>query len=243
MTEESKIDLLANNLRDRVMRAEFGTSGRLPAVSSLAKEWHASRATVYTALQLLQSEGLLIAKDNSFVVNYPIMRIPGITPTFDKYLVEHGQEPKMENIIDPEVIAMPADIAKMFKQQEGVHVVHRMRRQGTVDVPYRLAENWYPATLAQQFVEHMRQDSNLDVLSEIKRVHGLYITDVHEDVIARLPTTDEARLLAVVRTTPVLEVRRSNFSSDVTPIMFNKIILVGAYFELSYDYHPLHWKP
>lgn len=242
MTEDSKIDALANNLRDRVKNAEFGTSGRIPAVSKLAKEWEASRTTVYQALQILQSEGLLIARDNSFFVNYPILRIPGIVPTFDRYLIEHGQRPKMENIIEPEVIVMPPDIAKMFKQQDGVHVVHRMRRQGTVDVPYRLAENWYPASLAEQFVERMRQDSNLDVLSEIKRVHGLYISDVHEDVIARLPTTEEARILSIVRTTPVLEVRRSNFSESGTPIMFNKIILVGAYFELSYDYRPNHWN-
>ncbi len=224
------------------MSAEFGTNGRIPPVSTLAKDWGASRTTVYTALQILQSEGLLIAKENSFFVNYPILRIPGITPTFDQFLVEQGLDPKMENIIEPEVTTMPADIAKIFNQAEGVHVVHRMRRQGTTSTPYRLAENWYPASLAEQFVEAMRQDSNLDVLSEIKRAHGLFISDVHEDVIARLATTEEAQLLSLVRTTPVLEVHRSNFASDGTPIMFNRIIFVAAYFSLSYDYKPGHWK-
>jgi DNA-binding GntR family transcriptional regulator len=241
MGEKYTVESMTDELRGRILHRDFGTNGPIPKVSELARGWGTSRTTVYQVVQMLLSEGLLIPKGTGYNVNFP-MRIPGITPTFDKYLVEQGLPPKQENIIEPELIQMPDEIAAMFKQPKGVHVVHRMRRQGTVDIPYRLAENWYPASLAAEFVDAMRRDSNLDVLSEIKRVHGVYITQVHEDVIGRLPTAKEASDLSIVRTAPVLEVRRSNFAADGTPIMFNKIIFVGAYFLLSYDYPANHWS-
>ena len=235
MTEDSKIESLANILRERIKRGDFGTSGRIPSVTQLAKDHQMARATVYQALHLLQSEGLLLAKENSHYVNYPLMRIPGM-PAFDRYLTEQGLAPSMDNIIEPEIVSMPVDVAMMFGQQEGVRVVHRMRRQGTPEVPYRLAENWYPADLTGQFLDAMKQDPNLNVTSEIKRVHGVSITKVHEDVLGRLPTHEEAKYLNLVRTAPVLEIRRRSFSQDDRPVMFNKIIMVAVYFMLSYDY-------
>lgn len=242
MTEEKVTEAITSSLRDKIVRGDFGKSGRIPSVSQIAKERKASRTTVYQALQTLQLEGILISKEGSYYANYPIMRIPGITPTFDRYLIEQGLKPSMENIIEPELVPMPADVAHMFHQQEGVHVVHRMRKQGTIEVPYRIAENWYPASLAGEFVDQMRVNPNLDVLSEIRRVHGVFITDVHEDILARIPTHEEVEHLAIMKTTPVLEVRRSSFAHDGNPVMFNKIILVATYFLLSYDYKPDHWK-
>lgn len=241
MPEENKIESLADEMRGKIISGEFGISGRLPPVSQLARDKGMARSTVYQSLQLLQSEGLLIAKGNSYYANNPL-RIPGITPSFDEYLIQQGLSPKMENLIEPELVTMPEDIAKIFGQHKGVHVIHRLRRQGTLDVPYRLAEIWYPANLAGQFLEQMRVNPSLNVINEIRHVSGLFIDHVHEDVLTRLPTHKEAQLLSILRTTPVLEVHRSNFAEDGTPIMFNKIVFVGPYFTLSYDYKPDHWR-
>jgi DNA-binding GntR family transcriptional regulator len=234
MTEETKIETLANLLRERIKRGEYGTSGRIPAVSQLAADHKMARATVYQSLLLLQSEGLLIAKGTSYFVNYPIMRIPG-APLFDKYLTNQGLTPAVDNIVEPEIIPMPAEVAALFGVKEGLHVVHRTRRHGTVEVPYRLAENWYPIDLAGEFIEEMKRDPNLNVAGRIRETHGVAIAKRHDDIIARLPTQEEARLLDLVRTAPVLELRRHFRSQDDRTILFNITILVAAYFVLSYD--------
>jgi len=240
MTEDGKIGSLADILRERIKKGDFGTSGRIPSVVQLSKEYTVSRATVYQALQLLQSDGLLIARQNSFYVNYPIMRVTG-APLFDKYLSGQGLTPVTDNIIEPEIVPMPADIASMFGMQEGVHVIHRMRRHGTVDVPYRLAENWYPVDLAGDYLEAMRQNPDLNVAGEIRKNKGVAIAKRYDDITARLPTAEESKLLSIVRTTPILDVRRKFVAEDERVIFVSNQCLVGAFFQLTYE-SPHHRK-
>jgi GntR family transcriptional regulator len=234
MTEDGKIEFLANTLRERITRGDFGTDGRLPPVTQLAKDYQMSRTTVYQALLLLQSESLLLARGNSYFVNYPIMRLPG-APLFDQYMEEQGLTPTVDNIIEPEVIQMPIEVARAFGQQEGLPTVHRMRRHGIIEIPYRLAENWYPAELAIQFLDAMKQNPHLNVLGEIRKAHGLAWAKRHDDIIARLPTERETELLNIVRTTPIIEVRQQWLTQEDRVLLFNITILIAAYFQLSYD--------
>ena len=234
MTEDSKIENLASELRERIKRGEFGTSGRLTSVAQLARDHQMSRTAVYDTIRLLQADGLLVAKENSYYVNYPIMRIPG-APLFDKYLEGQELTPKTDNIVDPEIIQLPKDIADMFGQAEGVHVIHRVRRHGTVNVPMRLQESYYPADLASQYLDAMKLNPDLNVAGQIRRDQGIAIAKRHDDVLGRLPTPEEAKLLSLVRTTPVLEIRRHFVTEDNRTVFFAKIVLVAAYFLLSYD--------
>lgn len=234
MTEDKKAETIVSSLRDQIQKGEFGTRGRLPSVAQLARDYNVARNTAYNALTLLQSEGIVVLKGNAYYANYPIMRISG-APLFDKYISNQGLTPVTDNIIEPEIVPMPADIAAMFGMQEGVHVIHRMRRHGVPDIPYRLAENWYPIDLAGDYLEAMKQDPDLNVAGEIRKNKGVAIATRHDDVIARLPTTKEAELLRIVRTTPILDVRRKFLAADGRVIFVSNQALVGAYFQLSYD--------
>lgn len=239
-TDENKIEQLTNGLRERIKKGEFGTGGRLPSVATLSRDHSMSRAAVYDAIHLLQSDGLLIARDNSYYVNYPIMKVSG-APLFDKYIIGQGLTPVTDNIIAPEIVPMPADIAGMFGMQEGVHVIHRMRRHGIVDIPYRLAENWYPLDLAGDYLEAMKQNPDLNVAGEIRKNKGVAIAKRYDDITARLPTVKEAGLLNIVRTTPIMDVRRKFVASDDRVIFVSNQVLVGAFFQLSYE-SPHHRK-
>jgi GntR family transcriptional regulator len=234
MTEDSKIAFLARALREQITRGEFGTKGRLPSVTQLAKSHQVARSTVYQALLLVQAEGLVIVKDNSHYVTYPLMRLPG-APLFDKYLEGQGVTAATDTLVAPEIIQLPKDIAEMFGQQEGLHVVHRTRRQGTTELPLRLQESFYPADLASRYLEAMKQNPDLNVAGEMRKNQGIAIAKRHDDVLARLPSPDEMKLLNIVRTTPVLEIRRHFVTQDEKTVFFAKICLVAAYFLLSYD--------
>src|SRR5581483_8571071 len=122
--------------------------GRIPSVTDLAKDWNTTRTTVYEAIRLFQSEGLIISRGTSLYVSYPFLGLDGITENFERLLRGQGHEVTMENMITPTIEPMPHDIAEMFRQVEGVHVVHRMRKQGIHGLALRIAENWYPASLA-----------------------------------------------------------------------------------------------
>jgi GntR family transcriptional regulator len=236
MTEEGKIEALASTLREQIKKEEFGTKGRLPSVSQLAKAHEVARSTVYQALLLLQAEGLIISKDNSFYANPIIQVTTSPTPTFEQVLIKQGLKPFVRNIIDPEIIVMPDEIAALFGQPAGSHVVHRYRVQGKIDIPYRLSEYWYPEHLASKYLQRMKNEPDFDTLEAIKSELDIKKQLVHDDVTARIPTKNEAELLSITRTTPVQDVRRTNKAPNGNILMHHRIVFVGPYNMLSYDY-------
>ena len=244
MSPDTKIDAIIDAFRRRITDGEFGTSGRLPSLRLLAEEFGTTHETMNKVVQLLQADGLLVTKGRAGVfVNKPRTRVPGITVRFDLYLQEQGLTPLEENIGQPAVVPASTDVARVLGIAEGSDVIRRMRRQGTTSTPYRLAENFYSVDLAGgSILESMQKDARLDVLLAIREAHGKVIKRVHEDVISRLPTSEEQELLRIVRSAPVLEVQRTNYAEDdKTVVMFNKIIFVASYFVLSYDYTTPLW--
>lgn len=236
MAEDTKLDLVVNMLREQIQRGDFGTKGRLPSVAQLVRDHKVARTTMYQALGLLQSEGIVIMKGNAYYASYPLLRIPG-APLFDSFLKKQGLVPVADNIIDPELIMMPAGVAAMFGAPEGLRVVHRLRRHGAEDFPsIRLAENWYPAYLAEPFIESMTVNPDLNVLGEIRKAQGVAYKKRTDEILSRLPTSEERNLLSLVRTAPVFEIRRQFISSDGKTLLYNKTVLVASNFVLTYEY-------
>ena len=234
--EDQKMEAIVNSLRVRIKSGEFGTGGRLPSVTQLAKEHKTTRTTVYKAIALLQAEGHVVAKSNSFYAN-PVLRIStNPTPPFEQVLADQSLPSSVKNIIDPEIITMPDEISTIFGQPTGLHVIHRYRIQGRADIPYRLSEYWYPEDLAQPYLQKMREEPGYDTLASIKADLGISKQKVHDDVLSRIPTKDEATLLSIPRSVPVQEVRRTNRSLEGRILMHHRIVFVGPFSILGYDY-------
>lgn len=194
-----------------------------------------ARTTVYQALQILRAEGLLHIKNTAYVVSNPILLIEG-APNFDRYLEIQGLKPVFENVVVPEVITMPDEIAALFGAEKGLHVVHRLRKQGTAEVPLRLEESWYTAEHAEFFLETMRQDANINIAREIRLKYGAAIVRIKEDVLSRYPTIEETKLLEVSRTSPILEARRNFLTNEGKTVMYTIHTMVAAFFLLHYEY-------
>lgn len=241
---------VAEALRERILAGDFGQYGRLPPAVDLANQFHVSRDTINRALKLLQAEGYLESRGEGkrgVIISRSRVRIQGITARFDLELQKLGLTPVESNIDKPAIVPAPPQVARALDVAEGTPVVRRFRKQGAeqegVIVPYRLAENFYPTTLADaSILEQMQKDDRFDVILAIREKYGRAPVRVHEDVIGRLPTSQERQLLNITPQTPVLEVGRTNYAEDDTVVMVNKIIFVANLFVLSYDYTTEHWK-
>jgi DNA-binding GntR family transcriptional regulator len=244
MSPDTKVSDITDALRKRILTSEFGTGGRLPSLRMFAEQYGTTQQTMNTVIQRLQSEGLLVSLGRQGVfVHMPRTRIPGLVPRFDLHIKEMGMEPVETNIIKPELVSAPLDVATALGVAEGSPVVHRLRRQGTSTAHMRLAENFYPVALVDDFIlGEMQKNERLDALLTIKDKYGKAVKKVHELVIARFPSEQEQELLNINRNTPVLDVRRTNKDEDGTAIMYNRITFVASYFELEYDYESPHWK-
>jgi GntR family transcriptional regulator len=248
MGEETLVvDRLANDLRSRIKSGEYGTSGTLPTTTELAKMWNVPRSIVTQVMLLLRSEGTIRAVGNRYAVNYPRLIFTGIPKDFGQYLKDHHLKPIMENLIEPTLEEMSSDIASLFGQPVGMRVIHRIRKQsmrqdGLPDYPLRIAENWYPADLAEQFLDEMRTNENIHVIRAIKDTHGLYIVRTKEDISARIPTSQEAEWLNLARYQPVLEALWTNYAANGQILMFNRIIMVATNFIVSQEYPVTYWE-
>jgi GntR family transcriptional regulator len=241
---------IAEALRDRILAGDFGQYGRLPVATDLANQYHVSRDTINRAIKQLQAEGYLESRGEGrrgVTISRSRVRVQGITARFDLELQNLGLTPVESNVDSPSIVPASDQVARALGIAEGTPVVRRFRKQGVeqedITTPYRLAENFYPTTLVDRStLERMQEDDRLDVVLAIKEKHNKVPVRVHEDVIARLPTSRERELLNITPQTPVLEVNRINYAEDDTVIMVNKIIFVANLFILSYDYPVGHWK-
>ncbi len=101
---DTKVDTIADALRQRIQSGEFGTSGRLPPHRTLARELGTTRETTNKVIQLLQSEGLLVSRDKSVYAAPPRVRMPAIVPHFDRFVESQGLTPVTEFLEKPDLV-------------------------------------------------------------------------------------------------------------------------------------------
>ena len=239
MSPDAQVDVVADALRQRILEGEFGTGGRLPSLRMLASEFGVGYDTINSVVQRLQAEGVLISKGRAGVfVNKPRPRIPTNLARFGEYLEPLGLKAMEMTLEGPSVIPAPASVARVMGLEERAPIVHRLRRMGTATTPYGLVESFYPGELVgDSMLDQAQKNEQYHMLLAIKEVHGKMATVVHEDVIGRLPTSEEQRQLAIVRGTPVQEIHRVYYAQDgKTVLLYSRNVLVASYFVLSYDY-------
>lgn len=193
------------------------------------------------AILQLQGEGLIASgngRSKRLTVTPPRNRVPLRDIPFVRFLREQGLEPVTEYLEQPERKPMPDALAKEFRVPGGTPYVARVRRDGTKQVYYRLTSKYYLASLIDdEILASMQADDRYDAILDIKNKHGIVATFMTEDIIARLPTTQEQELLGIVRTAPVMEVKRTCYDrKDGRVLWFNRIVLVASLFVFHQDY-------
>lgn len=236
---DTKIDVLAEELRQRIKDGEFGKSGRIPPHRVLAGQLKTTRETVNKVVQLLQSEGLLVSRDKSVYVRQPLIKFPGFVANVEQYIRDHGGEPVTEFLEKPNLVALPEAIAEMMKRKLGEMIPHRLLRQGvryTVGVSYfRWSENFYnPDLIKDEIFEGLQSDPRFDTWVAMKRKYGVEVLRSKNIAFARLPNLQEQKALEIVRGTPVLEIDRVQIAQNDLVVMVNKIVYIGNCFELSF---------
>ncbi|MBV9689035.1 MAG: GntR family transcriptional regulator [Ktedonobacteraceae bacterium] len=239
MVDNTKVDVLAEQLRQRIRAGEFGTNGRIPPHRVLAEQLHTTRETVNKVVQLLQSEGLLVARDKSVYVKPPLMKLPAFVANYDLYIRERGLEPVSEFLEKPALVPLPDWVAKLLGRREGEMVPHRLLRQGILypagPVYYRLSENFYhPELVKDEVFQELQADPQYNTWTAMKAKYGLEVVKSRNTAVARLPTLREQTHLGIVRGTPVLELHRTQLTQDELSVMVNNLVFVGSLLELSF---------
>lgn len=236
---DTKVNALAEKLRQRIQDGEFGIAGRIPPHRVLAEQMGTTRETVNKVVQLLQSEGMLVSRDKSVYVQTPLMKIPAFIPNYDQYIRDHNHEPVSVFLEKPDLVPIPESIAGLMGRKAGEMVPHRLLLQG-IQYPagivyYRLSENFYnPDLIKDEVFQGLQSNPQFNTWDAIEKKYGIQVLLSKNTIRCRLPTLSEQEHLGIVRGTPVLELNRVQLAQNDLAVMVNRLVYVGNVLELSF---------
>lgn len=240
MAKAEKLDETVAQLREQILRGDYGVRGLLPSRSSLEKEFGISHSIMNQVILQLQGEGLITTGNGNrrLMATPPRKRVPMRDIPFTRFLRDQGLEPVTESLERPERLPMDARLAKAFGVPTGTLYVARIRRDGTKSIHYRLTSKYFLSELIDdEALAGMQTNDQYDAILDIKRKKDISAKFMTEDIISRLPTTDEQEHLGIARTAPVMEVTRTCYDQKGGRVIWlNRIVVVASLFIMHYEY-------
>jgi len=245
MSTQSKVEKFIKALENRILSGEFGTNGRLPSFRSLADQYKTTQETMNKTMHALQAEGLVTSMGAKGVfVNKKGNRLLAHTQNFYKYLQKQIPDSKEEYIEKPVFIKSSSEVSENLKIPKNSLVFRRFKRQQSKQVMFRLEEVFYPKDiLTNEAVTKMTKDPSFLPFKLIKNKYSLVIEHATEKILCRLPTTYEQKLLKIVRTNPVIDIKRVCLTKNKKKVItYSHMVLNANHFLLSYDYEVDIWN-
>jgi GntR family transcriptional regulator len=237
----SRYPEIAAALRARILAGEWEPGAYLPRLRDLAVQYDANRDTVGRAIGVLEAEGLVWAVPRRGTqVRYGMSRPrrprgnlvkrnegtdqPGYSfPSAGAQEVWVHHVPRvarLDKLTDPR-------LARMLRVPEGTEVMHRQRVTGPAgEPPFQTNDTWiHPRGAADAPEVAGESPAPGDWLYRLE-IAGHWPIEWRETHRARMPTKDEAGLLHIPVTLPVLEIVRIGMSGrDGLPIAVTQYVI------------------
>jgi len=225
---------IAADLRTRILGGEWQPGAKLPRMMDLARRYGVNRDTLARAIAILEAEGLVWAVPRrGTIVRHGMVRprrprgnlvkrnLATGTPGYS-FPSASGQEVWKHHITPtarPEKLTDPR-LARMLGVPEGTEVMRRFRVTGPeTEPPFQINDTWIHPRAADEVPEVANQAPGpSDWIYRVELAgHGpISWRETHR---ARMPTKEEADLLQIPVTIPVLEIVRVGTSAkDDLPI-------------------------
>jgi DNA-binding GntR family transcriptional regulator len=110
-------------------------------------------------------------------------------------------------------------------------------------VPICTWSTFYPLELVEgEILTEMRQDSTLDVIKQIREVHGIAVAWEKNRYTSRSTTLEEQELLQLLTNEPVLILQRACWNNDRQILThISHMTLLGSWFAIEHDFPVKIW--
>jgi GntR family transcriptional regulator len=237
---------IADHLREAVARGKLHPGDQLPSETQLMEHYGVARMTIRSALRLLQDEGLTTAEHGRGV--YVRARPPVRRLASDRFAQRHRKQGKAAFTVEAEQVGAtgtvdlikvsegqpPADIADRLRVSDEQTVVTRSRRYLLDGKPVETAISYIPADLAKGTPITDPNPGPGGIYARLEE-QGHTLERFVEDVSARMPTPEEARLLNLPPGVPVFRLVRTAYDLEGRPVEVCDTVMAADAYLLSYE--------
>ncbi|SDM36804.1 GntR family transcriptional regulator [Nonomuraea maritima] len=236
---------VADSLRTSIERGELAPGDTVPPEQELAESHGVSRQTVRQALQQLTNEGLLSSGRGRGRTVRSQARLRWRLSHFESQgnhtadadawaneVQDQGHLPLQEVSVGLEI--PPKAVAERLNlDPEKDIVVVRRRLRYVDDVPFQVADSYFPEDLARGTA--LMQPKNVSVPGGLLASIGRAQTRMVDEIQIRMPTKDESSRLGLPAGTPVAEHMRTGYDADGLPVRVMVTIAPGDRHTLVYE--------
>lgn len=192
----------------------------LPSETSLADRFSVARGTVRRALEHVEHTHRRVSRRGTRWVVHPETLAQDVTElrSFGQWAKATGHEPGGHTLVCSEGRAT-AEEAHALGISIQRPVLRIMRLQSLDDIPIMVKRTTFPQWLMPTIAQ-LPEDAR-SIMEVVERAHGPQLAYGEHLISAMLPDSEDARLLGVSRTTPLLRVQRSARTFDGRPFEYS----------------------
>jgi GntR family transcriptional regulator len=224
-------------LQRRIESGEYPPGSLLPSEHQLSDEFQIARPTAVRALRVLRQDGWIETQQGkgSFVRGRPALagldaQRPG-EEALNRDESEEPGEPIEMGLSNP-----PARVTALLGLADGEDVLARrrlVRRDGEAS---EIVTWWVPASLADGTDLASEGPLRGGVRAHLARRKGVRVDHVVEQVVARHPTSQEAKLLSVGKTAAMLALYVTGRDATGSSVLVLELVMPGGLHELEDAY-------
>ncbi|MFJ2392638.1 GntR family transcriptional regulator [Streptomyces sp. NPDC087843] len=224
MTKQPKYRQVADVLRREIDNGTYEPGARLPSENDLQQRFDASRNTIRNGLSLLVSEGLISSSQGLgyevkayevFELNasrFEDLTFPQNGDAYSTDVTNAGRRPHQTFRV--EMLPASEAIADRLRITPGTKTVLRFCHRFVDDVPWSTQATYYPAWLVDRSPRLAEPGDIEEGTTRYLAAHGVEQAGYFDEIAARMPTPEEARLLEIGAGVPVLLWTRTGYSGQ-----------------------------
>jgi GntR family transcriptional regulator len=224
MSKQPKYRQVADVLRREIANGTYAPGARLPSENDLQQRFDASRNTIRNGLSLLVGEGLIsssqglgyeVKSQEVFELNasrFENLTFPQNGDAYSTDVTNAGRRPHQTFRV--EMLPAPQEVAERLKVEPGTTAVLRFCHRYVDDVPWSTQATYYPSWLVDASPRLAEPGDIQEGTTRYLAGQGIEQIGYFDEIAARMPTPEEARLLEVGAGVPVLLWTRTGYSAD-----------------------------
>lgn len=214
-----RYQLIAEELRSRILSGDYTAGRLLPSEASLSDEFSASRVTVRRALEQLREAGLVASRQGLgwYVASDPLRQPLGELDTLEQQLAASGAV-ATRRVLDFAFVDAPPRVAEVLGDERVLEV----RRVNLADgAPFARVTVWCPEAIGARL---SRREVEARPFYELL---GVDLSGAVQTIGAAAASADDAALLGVPEGSPVLVCERITRAADGRAALVSEHVYPG----------------